>query len=94
MSSHSGTFPIAVTSAPWLEDRLAGLHQTYPAWRISRPTRSDGTLGLWWAVRHAPLTEAQRAAGLWPSIARGDIVALVMEISVQDDIAHRMGYAP
>ncbi|MEV7966307.1 hypothetical protein AB0O34_10030 [Sphaerisporangium sp. NPDC088356] len=69
--------------------QLAVLTQTYPAWRISRVTNSRGRFGGWWATRHRPLTDEQRAAGLVPSIARGDAVALGMELAVQDEIAHR-----
>ncbi|MEV7971112.1 hypothetical protein AB0O34_34735 [Sphaerisporangium sp. NPDC088356] len=39
------------------------------------------------------MTDAERASGLVPSIARGDVVALVMEISVQDEIAHQIRYS-
>jgi hypothetical protein len=75
------------------EQKIAALAQTYPAWQIRFVGSTiAGPMG-WWAMRHAPLTEAQRAAGLVPSIARGDIVSLVMELDVQDQIAHRTGYA-
>ncbi len=76
-----------------VEQQLAALNQTYPAWRITRVKRADGTPGGWWATRHRPLTDDQRAAGLVPSIARGDAVALVMELAVQDEIAHQTGYS-
>ncbi len=69
------------------------LKQDYPAWRIARPVRADGSSMGWWATRHVPLTTSERCAGLVPSIARGDVVALVMELGVQDDIAHRARYA-
>ncbi len=75
-----------------VEQQLAVLGQTYPAWRITRVRRPDGTPGGWWATRYTPLTQAQRAAGLVPSIARGDAIALVMELAVQDEIAHQNGY--
>ncbi|MEV7971514.1 hypothetical protein AB0O34_36860 [Sphaerisporangium sp. NPDC088356] len=75
-----------------VERQLAVLNQDYPAWRIARPVRADGSSMGWWAIRHVPLTPSQRCAGLVPSIARGDVVALVMELGVQDDIAHRVGY--
>ncbi|MEV7965136.1 hypothetical protein AB0O34_04045 [Sphaerisporangium sp. NPDC088356] len=76
-----------------VERQVAALNQTYPAWRITRVKRADGTPGGWWATRHATLTDDQRASGLVPSIARGDVVALVMELAVQDEIAHQNGYA-
>ena len=73
---------------------LAVIAQDYPAWRISRPVGSDGlSLGVW-AVRYRRLTQEQRAAGLVPSIARWDLVALISELGVQDHIAHRCGYSP
>jgi hypothetical protein len=66
------------------EDRqLAVLAQTYPAWRIVRAS------GGWWANRLRPLTAAQRTAGLVPSIARADAVALSSALSAQDGIAQR-----
>ncbi|MEV7967448.1 hypothetical protein AB0O34_15905 [Sphaerisporangium sp. NPDC088356] len=76
-----------------VEQQLAVLSQTYPAWRITRVRRPDGTPGGWWATRYAPLTPAQRATGLVASIARGDAIALVMELAVQDEIAHQNGYS-
>jgi hypothetical protein len=76
-----------------VEEQLAVLNQTYPAWRITRPLRGDGTSMGWWAFRRRPLTRGQRAAGLVPSIARRDVVSLVMELAVQDEIAHQTGYA-
>ncbi|MBB4701348.1 hypothetical protein BJ982_002892 [Sphaerisporangium siamense] len=69
------------------EYRLAALNRDYPAWRIARVRRSDGTHGGWWAFRHAPLTPAERTAGLYPSIARRNAVDLVMELTAQNDIA-------
>lgn len=75
------------------EQQLAALASTYPAWRIRRVTREDGTFGGWWATRHVALTDAERAAGLVPSIARADAVSLSMELAVQDEIAHQTGYA-
>jgi hypothetical protein len=79
--------------AELVERQLAALNQTYPAWRIRRVTRADGLPGGWWATRYATLTTAQRATGLVPSIARADVVSLVMELAVQDEIAHQTGYA-
>ncbi|MCW2876166.1 MAG: hypothetical protein JWQ95_266 [Sphaerisporangium sp.] len=73
--------------------QLAVLTQTYPAWRISRMTNTQGRFGGWWATRYAPLTEDQRAAGLVPSIARWDALTLSMELAVQDEAAHRTRYS-
>jgi hypothetical protein len=75
------------------ERQLAVLTQTYPAWRIARVRNTQGRFGGWWATRQTPLTDAQRASGLVPSIARGDAVALAMELAVQDEIAHRTRYS-
>jgi hypothetical protein len=72
------------------ERKIAALSQDYPAWRI-RYVRLLGP--RWWATRYAVLTDAQRASGLVPSIAREDVVSLMMELAVQDEIAHRSGYA-
>jgi hypothetical protein len=72
-----------------MDEKIAALAQDYPAWEIRYVGSTlAGALG-WWAMRHAPLTEAQRAAGLVPSIARGDVVSLVSELAVQDDIARQ-----
>ncbi|MCW2880965.1 MAG: hypothetical protein JWQ95_5065 [Sphaerisporangium sp.] len=76
-----------------VDQQLAVLRRTYPAWQIRRIIWPDGTPGGWRATRYATLTPAQRAAGLIPSIARRDAVALVMELAVQDEIAHQTGYA-
>ncbi len=75
-----------------VERQLALLNQDNPAWRITRPVRADGTSMGWWAFRRRPLTTSARAVGLVPSIARGDVVALAMELAAQDEIAHRSGY--
>ncbi|WP_424535253.1 hypothetical protein ACOZ38_34650 [Sphaerisporangium viridialbum] len=85
--------PVPEVVSTLIERQIAALNQTYPAWRITRVKRADGTPGGWWATRHASLTDDQRASGLVPSIARGDVVALVMELAVQDEIAHQNGYA-
>lgn len=76
-----------------VRQQLAALDRSYPAWRVSRPVRSDGVPGGWWAVRKEPLTQEQRAAGLVPSIARRNAVDLVMELAVQDDIACQLEQA-
>ncbi|MFC4586929.1 hypothetical protein ACFO8L_12635 [Sphaerisporangium corydalis] len=76
-----------------MELQLVALNQTYPAWRITRVRRVDGTPGGWWATRYVSLSDAERAAGLVPSFARGDVVALVMQLAVQDEIAHQIRYA-
>ncbi|MEV7966601.1 hypothetical protein AB0O34_11545 [Sphaerisporangium sp. NPDC088356] len=76
-----------------VQRQLAVLNQDNPAWRVTRPLRADGTSMGWWAFRYVPLTPSQRCAGLVPSIARGDVVALAMELAAQDDIAHRVGYS-
>jgi hypothetical protein len=88
-SNLSGGASVTDELTALIEQQLAVLNQTYPAWRITRVRRSDGTPGGWWATRHKALTDDQRAAGLVPSIARGDAVALVMELAVQDEIAHQ-----
>ncbi|MCW2881784.1 MAG: hypothetical protein JWQ95_5884 [Sphaerisporangium sp.] len=72
-----------------VDQQLAVLRQTYPASQIRRIIRPDGSPGGWWATRNAKLPPAQRATGLFPSIARRDAVALVMKLVVQDEIAHR-----
>ncbi|MEU8266738.1 hypothetical protein AB0B89_06175 [Sphaerisporangium sp. NPDC049002] len=76
-----------------VERQLAVLNQDNPAWRITRPLRPDGSSMGWWAFRRVPLTPSERCAGLVPSIARGDVVALAMELAAQDDIAHRARYS-
>ncbi|WP_344939573.1 hypothetical protein [Sphaerisporangium flaviroseum] len=72
------------------DERIAALSQDYPAWQI-RHVVVPGP--QWWATRRRPLTRGQRAAGLVPSIARWNLVALAMELAVQDEIAHHRGYA-
>lgn len=70
--------------------KIAALEQTYPAWQIHYLKNAESPM-RWWANRHAPLTDQQRAAGLVPCIARSDIVSLAMELTVQGDIADRLG---
>lgn len=82
--------PRSPTEGTLADQRIAALSQDYPAWQI----RHVNLLGPgWWATRRRPLTRGQRAAGLVPSIARWDLVSLTMELAVQDEIAHRSGYA-
>jgi hypothetical protein len=85
--------PVLRRVAELVEAQLAALTHTYPAWRIARIIWPDGTPGGWWATRHAALTAVEREAGLYPSIARVDAVGLSMELAVQDEIAHQMGYS-
>ncbi|MFC7382515.1 DUF397 domain-containing protein [Sphaerisporangium rhizosphaerae] len=74
-----------------IERQIAVLEQTYPAWRIRRVFRTDGTPGGWYATRLSPPTHAQRCAGLLPGLARPDAMSLVTALAVQDEIAHQNG---
>ncbi|MBB4699614.1 hypothetical protein [Sphaerisporangium siamense] len=73
-----------------VEYRLAALNRDYPAWRITCVRRSDGGHGGWWAFRRAGLDATERAAGLYPCIARRTVADLVMEVCAQDDITGRL----
>lgn len=85
--------PVTDQLAALAARQIETLSQTYPAWQIRRVVRSDGAPGGWWATRYASLTPGQRAAGLVPSIARRDVLTLMMELAVQDEIAHQGGYS-
>ncbi|MFG1873208.1 hypothetical protein ACGFIV_00030 [Sphaerisporangium sp. NPDC049003] len=91
MTDHEPT--VLQRVAELVAQQLTVLGQTYPAWQIRRIMWPDGTPGGWWATRYAALTPAQRAAGLIPSIARRDAIGLMMELAVQDEIAHQNRYA-
>jgi hypothetical protein len=75
--------------AGFVRQQRAVLHQTDPGGEIARGVNSYGVPGGWIATRRAPLTHSQRAAGLLPTIVRGDAPALVMALAVQGEIAQQ-----
>jgi hypothetical protein len=85
--------PVPPEVTELVRQQVAALEQTYPAWRFTRLSNPNGTPGGWEAERRAPLTHAQRAAGLLPSLARDDVPGLLVALAVQDEIAHQCGYA-
>ncbi|GII88299.1 hypothetical protein Ssi03_62890 [Sphaerisporangium siamense] len=90
MPRHGGHTGEAWHMALAVEYQLAALNRDYPAWRITCVRRSDGRTGGWWAFRRARLGAAERAAGLYPCIARRTALDLVMEVSAQDDISGKL----
>ncbi|WP_248961419.1 hypothetical protein [Sphaerisporangium perillae] len=57
--------PVPEVVPALVERQITALEQTYPAWRITRATRPDGTPRSWWATRHRPLRMGASSRVIW-----------------------------